>query len=78
VQGVYFRQSTLEKAGELGVKGTVRNADDGSVEIQAEAHPDVITEFISWCHTGPAASQVSHVETHEAPLKNFFDFRIIR
>ena len=36
VQGVFFRATTRDVAGKLGLKGTVRNMRDGSVEIIAE------------------------------------------
>ena len=37
VQGVGFREATWRKAIELGIRGSVRNLDDGSVEILALA-----------------------------------------
>ena len=45
VQGVWFRDSTLKKAHELGVKGFVKNQPDGSVYIEAEGTPSAIKEF---------------------------------
>jgi acylphosphatase len=35
VQGVYYRQSTKEKALELGISGFVKNLPDGNVRILA-------------------------------------------
>ena len=43
VQGVGFRAATRRKAMELGIRGAVRNLDDGSVEILASATDE---EFI--------------------------------
>ena len=37
VQAVGFRAATRRKAMELGIRGSVRNLDDGSVEILASA-----------------------------------------
>ncbi|MFN7014688.1 MAG: acylphosphatase, partial [Bacteroidia bacterium] len=49
VQGVYYRQSTRDKALELSLKGTVQNLPDGSVLIHAEGSEEKIRELISWC-----------------------------
>ena len=38
VQGVGFGNSTWRKAMELGIRGSVRNLDDGSEEILASAN----------------------------------------
>jgi acylphosphatase len=62
VQGVFFRQSTVAKANELGVKGFVLNAHDGTVEITAQATDEILNEFIRWCHRGPERARVDKVE----------------
>lgn len=78
VQGVFYRQNTRTKAMELGVQGTVRNLDDGSVEIFAEADPESLELFISWCKIGPERARVDKIDIHEHPLKNYSGFLIIR
>lgn len=62
VQGVFFRQSTREKARDLGLSGTVRNQDDGSVLVIAAGCPDRLTSLITWCHSGPPSAKVASVE----------------
>lgn len=63
VQGVFFRQSTKEKADELGIKGIVRNMPDSSVYIEAvSADDNILNEFILFCHEGPPLSRVSNVD----------------
>ncbi len=62
VQGVFFRASTRDKALELGLKGTVRNMPDGSVEINAFGDPKALEELIKWCRKGPPAARVTSVE----------------
>lgn len=42
VQGVGFRFFTLQQAGKLGIKGTVRNRIDGSVEVIAQGSENQI------------------------------------
>lgn len=62
VQGVGFRYSTRRAALRLGVGGWVRNADDGSVELQATAPSETIDEFLEWCRVGPPGAVVTAVE----------------
>jgi len=78
VQGVFFRQSAKEMADRLGIKGTVRNCDDDSVEIVATGEKEQLDKFISWCRQGPPRADVSDVETQELPLQDFRNFSIIR
>lgn len=77
VQGVFYRASTRETAKKLGVVGWVRNLEDGSVEIVAEAGEGSLERFIDWCRTGPPDAGVSDVEVEsESPSGLFSDFTI--
>jgi acylphosphatase len=78
VQDVFFRQRTKEKANALGIKGWVRNCEDGTVEIEAEGTSEALDEFVKWCHTGPPRAVVNKVEVSESPIKNFTSFEIAR
>jgi acylphosphatase len=79
VQGVYFRRFTLNKAKDLGIKGTVRNNEDGRVEIVAQAEADILEAFIQWCHKGPITARVDKVELVELQGQEdkFSSFEII-
>ncbi len=68
VQGVYFRQSTVQTAQALGVAGWVRNRHDGTVEALAVGAPEAVQGLIDWAHRGPAAARVERVEVCEEPL----------
>ncbi|WP_313311172.1 acylphosphatase [Pulveribacter sp.] len=68
VQGVYFRQSTVQAAHALGVAGWVRNRHDGTVEALAVGAPDAVQALIDWAHRGPAASRVERVLVCEEAL----------
>jgi acylphosphatase len=58
VQGVFFRATTRDKARKLGLKGTVRNMRDGSVEIIAEGTEDSLNRLISFAKQGPPSAKV--------------------
>ncbi len=62
VQGVGFRYFTLQEAEKLGVKGSVRNCSDGSVEVIAVAEPTRLAQFIEVLQRGPRFARVSGVE----------------
>ena len=61
VQGVGYRNYIEYKAGELGIKGWVRNRLDGSVEAVVQGAPRAVTTIIECAQRGPRASQVSEV-----------------
>jgi acylphosphatase len=78
VQGVFFRQSALEKSRELGITGWVRNCEDGSVELEAVGEEDLLNAFVKWCHRGPQRSVVAKVEVSAVEAKEYGGFEIKR
>lgn len=79
VQGVFFRQSTKEEADRLGVRGWVRNLDDGAVEALLEGEPEAVEALVAWCHAGPPGARVLRVEREdEQAAEMFLDFRVRR
>lgn len=65
VQGVGFRYWTRREAQRLGLRGTVRNAIDGSVEVVAAGSPDRLQEFVRLLKQGPPGARVSALEPLE-------------
>ena len=59
VQGVFFRASTRDEARRLGLSGWVRNADDGSVECQAQGSEQAVEALIDFCRRGPGQARVT-------------------
>lgn len=53
VQGVFFRASTREAAGNLGLLGWVRNLPDGRVEAVFEGEEELLLRILEWCRQGP-------------------------
>ena len=78
VQGVYYRQSTRERAIELGITGTVKNLRDGSVHIIATGTKEQLDELTSWCSKGPVRAVIDTIEVKELPLQSFERFSIER
>ena len=62
VQGVFYRESTKEKARGLGLSGWVRNLPDGSVEAHFEGDESSISAMIKWLNQGPPHARVSNVD----------------
>lgn len=62
VQGVFFRQSTCDRARALGLAGAVENLPDGCVAVRAEGPRDALDALIAFCHQGPPAARVDSVD----------------
>ena len=62
VQGVFFRDATVQKAHELGVLGWVRNDDDGAVRVHAEGAQHALDAFVAFLHEGPPRAHVDGVD----------------
>jgi acylphosphatase len=79
VQGVFFRESARRRAGQLGVRGWVRNRPDGDVEALAEGPRDKVDELVAWCHKGPPAARVEQVLVQdEEPRGDLSPFAVVR
>lgn len=66
VQGVWYRGWAQEEAERRGLRGWVRNRNDGSVEalfVGAEASVD---DMVAACRRGPPAARVNAVIEHPA------------
>lgn len=62
VQGVFFRQSTVDQARALGLDGWVRNRADGAVEGVTAGAPEALQRLRDWLAHGPPAAQVVKLE----------------
>lgn len=78
VQGVYFRHNTRIVAMKFGVKGWVRNVEDGRVEAIFEGDAANVNAVVEWCHTGPPNAIVDGVKVeYDSYHDEFLDFGII-
>lgn len=78
VQGVFYRQSTREKAMAIGIKGKVMNMPDGNVQIIATGSKEQLNKLLEWCKQGPPKALVSGVTSSELPFQQFDSFYIER
>jgi acylphosphatase len=65
VQGVGFRWFVHREAAELGLRGWVRNTDDGDVEVLAAGEPDQLKDLLLALGKGSRGSRVDEVIEHE-------------
>ncbi|MCG8587928.1 MAG: acylphosphatase [Proteobacteria bacterium] len=65
VQGVWFRESTRQRATALGIDGWVRNRFDGSVEALFEGQAAAVEEMLAFVREGPPAARVTSVDVQE-------------
>lgn len=79
VQNVFYRASCMEYAKGLGLKGWVRNNEDGSVEVLAQGEKIKINKLIEWCKQGPPQAKVEEVkiswEEANGPFNGFVVLR---
>ncbi len=84
VQGVGFRHFTRVQAQNLGLVGTVKNLDDGRVEIYAAGDPEALADFENRVRQGPRTGRVDGLERddleydHEEDGGRWQDFRVVR
>jgi acylphosphatase len=78
VQGIGFRDFVRRLAREHGVRGWVRNREDGRVEAVATADPDVLAGFEAALRSGSRVSRIESFDTADVADTPFTDFEIRR
>lgn len=76
VQGVFFRDSTRERARAHGVAGWVSNRSDGSVEAVLEGPAEAVERVVRFMETGPARARVQDVEASDEEPEGLSGFRV--
>ena len=75
VQGVGFRWFVQKNASDIGVRGWVRNEDDGRVQVYAVGTADQLKALTAVLYRGPRMAEVRGVEEQEAPVQQLSSFR---
>ncbi len=77
VQGVSFRYFTYHEALRHGLRGWVRNLQDGRVEAVFEGEKANIEEVLEWSQNGPPAAKVENIEVDwEEPSESLTSFKV--
>jgi acylphosphatase len=78
VQGVGFRWFVHSEAARIGLRGWVRNTDDGHVEAVAAGNPAQIEALVLALHKGSRGSRVDAVEIRELPESEATDLHTFK
>ena len=77
-QGVFFRQSVLDRACSRDVAGWVSNRPDGALEAVFEGSPEGVTELVRFCQEGPRGARVEAVEVESGEqAEGLAGFRVL-
>src|SRR3546814_2472764 len=61
VQGVFFRNWTIDEATKRNLRGWVRNRSDGTVEAVFVGDAPQVRDMVAACRRGPPKAQVSRL-----------------
>ena len=74
VQGVWFRDWTIQEARAIGVSGWVRNRADESVEVYVVGEADPVARLIDRLREGSPASRVDRLDIEDAQPESIEGF----
>ena len=74
VQGVFYRDWTVQTARSLGLAGWVRNLPDGTVEAHLEGEETALARMSEEMNDGPPRAAVDRIEQHDIPAEGFDRF----
>ena len=74
VQGVFYRNWTVQTASALVLTGWVRNRVDGSVEAVVEGDEEAVEQFIARARQGPPAARVSAIDIRPVGVEGMTSF----
>ena len=76
VQGVFFRQWTINHARPLGVSGWIHNARDGSVEAHLKGEESAVEQLIAQMRQGPPGAHVEDLTAEDIEPENVEGFSV--
>jgi acylphosphatase len=75
VQGVFYRDWTVETARGLGLTGWVRNRRDGTVEVAVQGEDEAVERFVGMAKDGPPRASVTLIDVDSGPTETFAQFK---
>jgi len=79
VQGIMFRKIIGDFCREHGLKGFVRNKEDGSVNILVQGNKKELEEFLSWINKSPGFSKITGMKYSLRDAgKEYEEFKIVK
>ncbi|MGH2837096.1 MAG: acylphosphatase [Thermoleophilaceae bacterium] len=76
VQGVFFRDSTRQRAEAASIAGWVANRPDGAVEAVFEGDEDEVERLVDWMREGPRSASVSRTDVNEEEPEGLSGFHV--
>jgi acylphosphatase len=76
VQGVFFRDSTRERARSTGVAGWAANRSDGAAEVVLEGPRDAVEKLTRFVEQGPGSATVESLDCREEEPEGLSGFEI--
>ena len=74
VQGVFYRNWTVDNARELGLTGWVRNEADGTVSALLQGDAATVRQMVERMRDGPPAARVERIDERECAAEELSDF----
>jgi acylphosphatase len=76
VQGVFYRQWTVDQARRLRIAGWVRNRPDGSVEARLQGEEEAVAQLSEAMRHGPSQARVDDLTVEDAESEELEEFSV--
>jgi acylphosphatase len=76
VQGILFKKYLEEQGNKIGVRGFLRQTEDGRIEIVIEGKDEKVKEMLEVCRAGTKHAEVRDVQVNEIKYQGFEGFKI--
>ena len=78
VQGPLFKKYLEDEGKRIGVRGFLRQTEDGRIEVVAEGLDEKVLAMLEVCKTGTKHATIRDVQVSEIKFQGFEGFKIFR